>query len=169
MTVKELLVMLTQTGCKVTLDGEQIKVRGTLTDEMRALIREHKGALVQYLNRQSLTAKLAGQMKATGAARFHSERLQETIYILRDWATLPALPPDALAFTLQELRNIMSQSYSDSELQKLAAAKREILTKHRQSLVGKGDDPPATIEDALRIFPGSRVVDAASKNPSKEV
>ncbi|MCL5981392.1 MAG: hypothetical protein M1571_02520 [Firmicutes bacterium] len=116
------------------------------------------------LQRQNFVQNLCRQLDQGGTARFHSEKLNETIFILKDWDKLPSLPKNALAFSLTELQNMMSQSYSAAGLTALAQAKRELLAVHRQSM-----DPLATFEDALKIFPGSRVVDAASKNPSKEV
>jgi len=52
MTATEILKELTQAGCKVTLDGERIKVSGNLTDELRTLIREHKPLLIMELQRR---------------------------------------------------------------------------------------------------------------------
>jgi len=52
MTATEILKELTQAGCKVTLDGERIKVSGNLTDELRTLIREHKSLLIMELQRR---------------------------------------------------------------------------------------------------------------------
>lgn len=52
MTATELLKELTQAGCQVTLNGEQVKVKGTLTDELRTAIREHKPLLIMELQRQ---------------------------------------------------------------------------------------------------------------------
>jgi len=161
MTAQGLMDKLTVAGCRVRLDGEQLKVTGTLTDEQRELLREHKPALVQYLKQQAFVANLCHRMDATGLASFHSARLNETVYVIKSWDTLPSLPPAALVFSLRELQNMMTQRYSDEELQALAAAKCEILAAHRQSLAKQTDDPPATVEDALKIFPGSRVVDAA--------
>ncbi|MHB1255269.1 MAG: TubC N-terminal docking domain-related protein [Dethiobacteraceae bacterium] len=156
MTAQELLNKLTGAGCRVRLDGEQLKVTGNLTAEQRELIREHKPGLVKHLKQQAFVQNLCRWMDATGVARFHSARLQEPVYVVRNRDSLPSLPEDALVFTLMELQNMMGLSYTDEELQALAQAKRELLAAHRQSL----DDPLATVEDALKIFPGSQVMDA---------
>lgn len=160
MTAKALLDRLTQAGCRVTLTGDQIKITGRLTDEQREFIRENKPELVEYLKRQAFVQSLCRQMDATGTASFHSKLLNETVYVVRSWDSLPSLPEGALVLSMVELQNMMAQTYSDSELRELVAAKREILAAHRQSLA----DPQATVEDALRIFPGSRVVDATAAN-----
>jgi hypothetical protein len=132
MTAKAVLHNLSLAGCRVTLSGEQLRVAGTLTNELRGLIREHKSELVEHLKQQAFVQNLCQQMDATGVASFLSVRLNEPVHIIRSWDSLPALPEGALAFSL-----------------------RELLAAHRQSL-----DPPATLEEALRIFPGSKVVAA---------
>lgn len=49
MTPRALLAALTEAGCRVTVDGDSLRVRGPLTDDLRAAIREHKAALLKLL------------------------------------------------------------------------------------------------------------------------
>ncbi|MBS3900196.1 MAG: hypothetical protein KGZ54_11870 [Dethiobacter sp.] len=174
MTATELLDKLTRSGCQVTLNGEELKVRGALTDDLRAAIREHKPGLIAELqkqadkttsnsektDRQTFFNRLARQLDSQCAACFHSPRLNETIFVIRDWDTyLLTLPENALVFSLRELQNMATQSYTDSELRELAQAKREILSAHRCWLIEKQKEQPAGIEAALKVFPGSGVFD----------
>jgi len=52
MTLQELLGLLQQNGIRLALEGQQMKVRaakGALTDEIKALLVQHKTALMQWL------------------------------------------------------------------------------------------------------------------------
>jgi len=49
MTPRELLAELTRVGCRVAVDGDSLRVRGPLTDDLRQAIREHKAALLELL------------------------------------------------------------------------------------------------------------------------
>lgn len=168
MTAQDLLQKLHTSGCQVTLDGEQLKVRGPLTDDLRAAIREQKPALLAELRRHERAAtarqifvqNICRQLDSQGVARFHSEKLSETIFVIRDWdSKLLELPENALVFSLTELQNMTTQNYTDSELKALAQAKREILAAQRQWLAERRKDMPAGVQAALRVFPGSRVID----------
>lgn len=165
MTGQTLLDKLNKAGCRVTLDGEQLRVSGRLTDGLRALIREHKAETVQYLKRREFVQDVCRQLDSHGIARFFSERLQEQVYIVRDWDTLLSLPKDALVFSLTELTNMMTQSYTDDELRELAQVKKELLAEHRQHLAVKQKAAPTGVQAALRAFPGSRVVDLDAAAP----
>lgn len=49
MTPADVLAALTKTGCRITVEGDALRVRGPLTDDLRQAIREHKGALLELL------------------------------------------------------------------------------------------------------------------------
>ena len=49
MTPRELLAALTEAGCRMTVDGDFLRVRGPLTDDLRQAIRENKAALLELL------------------------------------------------------------------------------------------------------------------------
>ena len=49
MTPRALLAALTEAGYRVTVDGDSLRVRGPLTDDLRQAIREHKAALLALL------------------------------------------------------------------------------------------------------------------------
>lgn len=53
MTAADVLHALEQAGCTVVLDGNTIRVRGQLTDDLRAAIRENKPELVALLREQA--------------------------------------------------------------------------------------------------------------------
>lgn len=49
MTPRALLAALTEAGYRVTVDGDSLRVRGPLTDDLRQAILEHKAALLELL------------------------------------------------------------------------------------------------------------------------
>jgi hypothetical protein len=48
-TPADVLAALTKTGCRITVEGDALRVRGPLTDDLRAAIRENKAALLELL------------------------------------------------------------------------------------------------------------------------
>ena len=49
MTPADVLAALTKTGCRIAVEGDALRVRGPLTDDLRQAIREHKAALMRLL------------------------------------------------------------------------------------------------------------------------
>jgi hypothetical protein len=177
LTASEVLKALEKSGCQVTLDGDQLKVRGPLTDDLRQAIREHKPGLIAELrrrdqaatDRQTFVQDVCKQLNERGVARFHSERLNETIFVISDWGShLLTLPENALVFSLQELQNMATQSYSTEELKALATAKRELLAAQRQWLAERREMVPDAVAMALRAFPGAAVVDMDQSPAAQE-
>jgi hypothetical protein len=72
MAVTDLLTQLEQAGCQVALEGDILKARGPLTDDLRQAIRQHKPALVALLKaremekQQKLEARFNEVTKALG-------------------------------------------------------------------------------------------------------
>jgi len=52
MTATELSARLELTGCRLRVDGEFLRVRGPLTDDLRRAIREHKAALTALVRQR---------------------------------------------------------------------------------------------------------------------
>lgn len=52
MTAADLLQELEQQGCQFKADGDWLRVRGLLTDELRELIRQHKPEITTELQRR---------------------------------------------------------------------------------------------------------------------
>lgn len=55
MAVTDLLAALQAAGCKLRLDGDDLRVSGDLTSDLRAAIRQHKAALVAHLRQAAET------------------------------------------------------------------------------------------------------------------
>jgi hypothetical protein len=136
-------------------------------------LRNHKAEAVQYLQRQIFVQNICRQFDNQGVARFHSVKLDEVVYILRDYDDrLLTLPADALAFSLRELQSMVTQTYTDSELRELAQAKKEILQAQRAWLAERQKAVPAGVQAALKVFPGAVVLDmdkppSAKQEPAK--
>ena len=60
MTTADILARVQAAGIRLRVDGEQLLAspRARLTDELRALIRMHRGELLQALNRSSLENRI---------------------------------------------------------------------------------------------------------------
>jgi hypothetical protein len=162
------LAKLREVGYSVTLDNDTLRLQWIGQGQPDAAIvrpllnelRNHKAEALQYLQRQAFVQDVCRQLDDYGVARFHSEKLGAVVYILRDWDDrLLTLPADALVFSLQELQSMATQSYSTEELKALATVKREILAAQRQWLAERRGTVPDAVAMALRVFPGSVVLD----------
>ena len=49
MTAAEVLDALMKAGCRIAVEGNSLRVRGPLTDDLRQAIREHKAVLLELL------------------------------------------------------------------------------------------------------------------------
>ncbi|MBX6724157.1 MAG: hypothetical protein IRY92_13145 [Dactylosporangium sp.] len=138
-TVAELLAELARRGATVEVVGGQVCVRpkSALTDELREALREHKDAVVAYLQKKAdgpaarptwrdCTPQEAQEEAAAyaerGWAAIFSEALQEAIILARNEEAARKAPKGLVTYTEPEVATLAP--LSPEELRRVHAVKR---------------------------------------------
>lgn len=128
MTAFDVLFELDQLGCRVLLEGENIRVippEGvTLTDDLRQAIRKNKAEIISLL-RKLEQARGERLLKEYGWVAVYSETLGETVLWCRNAkVAIPTRWKDAVRYTLSELKELTGWPITEEDLQLLHAAKK---------------------------------------------
>lgn len=121
MTAADVLRRLEEAGCTVRLDGDTLRVRGPLTDNLRAAIKENKPELVALLREQAAldaqAEEIAEIFRKRGLVVFESRLLGgEKIMFVRDAkVVIPTKWQNAVKYTLAELEALTAHPLPDRE------------------------------------------------------
>ncbi len=135
MEIEEVLKRLEEHGCHARAVGEQLRVKGPLTDALRALIREHKAALIAALQRELIDPfnpqaegkKARELLDQNGwcAVRSHALDGETVIWSLDGKVLIPARWRDNVRYTIAELAALVAEPRVTAEgLRRIHEAKK---------------------------------------------
>jgi len=120
MTPTELLAHLHSAGAKLTVDGDSLRCRapaGTLTQELRDALRQHKQALIELLSIELLPV---GWWCVVECDALDGER----IVLCRDLGTVQNAPATWPRYTLAEVLALAYAGVAGNDLRCVHKAKR---------------------------------------------
>lgn len=128
-TATELLIKLEEVGCQVSLDGDTLRVRGQLTDDLRQAIRQHKPALVTLLRErarmEAQARKAVKLLQERGWVAVKSRALGGEVVIWHNGkVAIPDKWQNAVTYTLDELRVLVDNPPGREELKAMHEAKK---------------------------------------------
>ncbi|MGI6611001.1 MAG: hypothetical protein ACOX4G_10885 [Limnochordia bacterium] len=129
MTPMQLLMECRRRGIELSVNGDKLRVvakKGTMTDELRAALQQHKAALMELLRgpTDEDIAEAMQQLTARGWALMDSAALGEQVALCKDVATARQhLASGTVAFTLEEALSAIDANLSVIELHAVVKAK----------------------------------------------
>lgn len=115
---RDILAELEAAGVHVhTLDGEQVRAKGALTDELREMIRTHKAAIVEAIQQREAAA-----YPARGWLAILSEHLGEVVILAVDEQAAATAPEGYVIYTEDEIAHL--RDITPDALRQVHEAKR---------------------------------------------